>query len=295
MKKGLRKSSRRKIHPFLLAVKTYGIITIGLFINALAWTAFLIPSEIVGGGITGASALVYYATGFPVAITFLLINTLLIIFGIKNLGFGFGIKTIYGIAVLSLFLGILQPLITEPVVPERFMAAIIGGIMGGASVGLVFTQGGSTGGTDIIAMIINKFRNISHGRLILLMDVVIISSSYLLFNSIEMVVYGYVTMAVASYSIDLLLMGHRRSVQLFIFSPQYEEIAGRIANDIGRGVTLLEGSGWYSKEKAQVLVVVVRRYEMSLVFRTIKDIDPNAFISVANVMGVYGQGFDPIR
>ncbi len=295
MKKQPEQKGRRKIHPFFLAVKTYGIITIGLFINALAWTAFLIPSEIVGGGITGASALVFYATGFPVAITFLLINLLLIIFGIKNLGFGFGVKTIYGIAVLSLFLGIMQPLITEPVVPERFMAAIIGGIMGGASVGLVFTQGGSTGGTDIIAMIINKFRNISHGRLILLMDVLIISSSYFLFNSIEMVVYGYVTMAVASYSIDLLLMGHRRSVQLFVFSRQHEEIAGRIANDIGRGVTLLEGSGWYSKEKAQVLVVVVRRYEMSLVFRTIKEIDPNAFISVANVMGVYGQGFDPIR
>ena len=295
MKKSPRENSRRKIHPFLRAIKTYGIITIGLFINALAWTAFLIPSEIVGGGITGASALMFYATGFPVAITFLLINILLIIFGIKNLGFAFGVKTVYGIAVLSLFLGVMQPLITEPVVPERFMAAIIGGIMGGASIGLVFTQGGSTGGTDIIAMIINKFRNISHGRLILLMDVVIISSSYFLFNSIEMVVYGYVTMAVASYSIDLLLMGHRRSVQLFIFSRQHEEIAGRIANDIGRGVTLLEGSGWYSKEKAQVLVVVVRRYEMSSVFRTIKDIDPNAFISVANVMGVYGQGFDPIR
>jgi uncharacterized membrane-anchored protein YitT (DUF2179 family) len=284
-----------KTASLLAFVKTYGIITIGLFINALAWTAFLIPSEIVGGGVTGASALIFYATGFPVAITFLIINALLIIFGIKSLGFGFGIKTIYGIVVLSTFLGILQPLITEPVVSERFMAAIIGGIMGGASVGLVFTQGGSTGGTDIIAVIINKFRNISHGRLILLMDVVIISSSYLLFHSIEIVVYGYVTMAVASYSIDMLLMGHRRSVQLFIFSRYPEEIASRIANDLGRGVTLLHGKGWYTKEEAQVLVVVVRRYESSNVFRTIKEVDPNAFISVANVMGVYGQGFDPIR
>jgi uncharacterized membrane-anchored protein YitT (DUF2179 family) len=284
-----------KTASLLALVKTYGIITIGLFINALAWTAFLIPSEIVGGGVTGASALFFYATGFPVAITFLIINALLIIFGIRSLGFGFGIKTIYGIVVLSTFLGILQPLITEPVVSERFMAAIIGGIMGGASVGLVFTQGGSTGGTDIIAVIINKFRNISHGRLILLMDVVIISSSYLLFNSIEIVVYGYVTMAVASYSIDMLLMGHRRSVQLFIFSRHPEEIASRIANDLGRGVTLLHGKGWYTKEEAQVLVVVVRRYETSNVFRAIKEVDPNAFISVANVMGVYGQGFDPIR
>ncbi len=276
-------------------VKTYGIITIGLFINALAWTGFLIPAEIVGGGITGASALFFYATGFPVAITFLGINAILLVFAVKNLGFGFAVKTIYGIVVLSVFLGILQPLIVEPIVTERFMSAIIGGILGGASVGLVFTQGGSTGGTDIIAMIINKYRNISHGRLILYMDLLIISSSYLLFQSLEVMVYGFVTMAVASYSIDMLLMGHRRSVQLFIFSRYPDAIAGRINNEIGRGVTLLQGRGWYSKENTQVLVVVVRRYETSAVFRTIKEIDPKAFISVANVMGVYGQGFEPIR
>jgi uncharacterized membrane-anchored protein YitT (DUF2179 family) len=280
---------------YLEILKTYSIITLGLFINALAWTAFLIPSEIVGGGITGASALFFYATGFPVAITFLIINAVLIIFGVKSLGFGFGIKTIYAIVVLSLFLGILQPLITEPVVSERFMSAIIGGILGGASVGLVFTQGGSTGGTDIIAMIINKYRNISHGRLILLMDVVIISSSYLLFRSIEIMVYGYVTMAVASYSIDMLLMGHRRSVQLFVFSKKPEQIADRISSEVGRGVTLLQSKGWFTKEDSHVVVIVVRRYETSAVFRTIKEVDPTAFISVANVMGVYGQGFEPIR
>lgn len=279
----------------LETIKTYGIITIGLFINAIAWTAFLIPSEIVGGGVTGASALLFYASGVPVAVTYLAINAILIIIGVKSLGFGFGVKTIYAIVVLTIFLAILQPLITEPVVGERFMSAIIGGILGGASVGLVFTQGGSTGGTDIIAMIINKYRNISHGRLILLMDVVIISSSYLLFRSIEIMVYGYVTMAVASYSIDMLLMGHRRSVQLFIFSKMPEEIADRISGEIGRGVTMLDGRGWYSKKETQVLVVVVRRYEVSAVFKTIKDIDPGAFISVANVMGVYGQGFDAIR
>ncbi len=288
-------SGKSKKNAVLLAIRTYGIITIGLFLNALAWTAFLIPSQIVGGGVTGAGALVFFASGIPVAVTFLVINAILLVFGIKNLGFAFGIKTIYGVVVLSVFLAILQPLITEPVVPERFMAAIIGGILGGASVGLVFTQGGSTGGTDIIAMIINKYRNISHGRLILLMDVVIISSSWFLFRSLEVMVYGYVTMAVGSYSIDMLLMGHRRSVQLFIFSKKPDLIAQRIANDIGRGVTLLQGKGWYSKEDAQVLVVVVRRYETSSVFRAIKEIDPEAFISVANVMGVYGQGFDPIK
>ncbi len=282
-------------NPFWKGLQSYSIITFALFVNALAWTAFLLPSEIVGGGVTGASALLYYATGIPVAVTFFLTNLVLIIFGIKSLGFGFGVKTVYSAGVLSLFFAILQPLITEPIVDDRFMSAIIGGIMGGASVGLVFTQGGSTGGTDIIAMIINKYRNISHGRIILYLDLVIISSSYLLFQSLEVMVYGYVTMAVASYSIDMLLMGHRRSVQLFIFSPKYEEIAEHIANDIGRGVTLLNGQGWYSKEKSAVLMVVVRRHETSIVFRSIKAIDPDAFISVSNVMGVYGKGFDPIK
>jgi uncharacterized membrane-anchored protein YitT (DUF2179 family) len=286
---------KKEKYPVLVQIRSYGIITVGLFINALAWTAFLLPSEIVGGGVTGASALVYYATGLPVAVTFLAINILLVILGIKSLGFGFGVRTVYGIVVLTFFLALLQSLIHEPVVDDRFMSAIIGGILGGASVGLVFTQGGSTGGTDIIAMIINKYRNISPGRLILLMDVVIISSSWLLFQSIEVIVYGYVTMAVASYSIDLLLMGHRQSVQLFIFSREHNLIAEKIANDIGRGVTLLNGKGWYSKEESPVLMVVVRRYESANVFRSIKAIDPDAFISVANVMGVYGKGFDPIK
>ena len=282
-------------YPVWSIIRTYGIITIGLFINALSWTAFLIPSEIVGGGVTGASTLVFFATGFPVAITFLLVNVLLIILGIKNLGFGFGVKTVYGIVVLSAFLGLLQQLITQPVVDDRFMSAIIGGILGGVSIGMVFTQGGSTGGTDIIAMIINKYRNISHGRLILLMDVVVISSSYLVFRSIEVLVYGFVAMAVTSYSIDMLLMGHRRSVQLFIFSKHHEKIAETIASEIGRGVTLLYGKGWYTKEDTSVLLVVVKRYESSGVFRAVKEIDPKAFITVGSVMGVYGQGFDQIK
>ncbi len=267
----------------------------GLFLNALAWTAFIIPSEIIGGGITGLSTIVFYATGLPVGATFFLINIVLIIIGIKSLGLSFGIRTIYGSIVLSVFLSVLQQFITEPVVSDKFMAAIIGGILGGGSVGLVFSQGGSTGGTDIIAMIINKYRNISHGKLILYMDVLIIASSYFIFQSIEVMVYGVVVMGVASYAIDMVLMGHRQSVQMFIFSKQPDLIAEQIANEIGRGVTLVDGKGWYSKTKSTVLMVVVRRYETNKIFRTIKYIDPDAFISISKVMGVYGKGFDPIR
>lgn len=281
--------------PIWSSIQSYSIITVGLFINALSWTAFLLPSEIVGGGVTGLSALIFYATGFPVGVTFFLINIVLIIMGIKSLGLSFGIRTIYGTAVLSVFLGLLQQYITEPVVDDRFMSAIIGGIMGGASVGLVFSQGGSTGGTDIIAMMINKYRNISPGKLILYMDVVIISSSYLLFQSLEVLVYGFVVMSVASYAIDMVLMGHRQSVQMFIFSKKHDLIAEQIANEIGRGVTLLNGKGWYSKTESNIIMVVVRRYESNQVLRTIKQVDPEAFISTANVMGVFGKGFDPIK
>jgi uncharacterized membrane-anchored protein YitT (DUF2179 family) len=282
-------------YPHLNSLKSYFIITIGLFINALAWTAFIIPSEIIGGGITGLSTIIYYATGFPVGVTFFLINIVLIILGIKSLGLSFGIRTIYASIMLSVFLSVLQQYITEPFVSDKFMAAIIGGILGGGSVGLVFSQGGSTGGTDIIAMIINKYRNISHGKLILYMDLVVISSSYILFRSIEVVVFGLVVMAVASYAIDMVLMGHRQSVQMFIFSKKHEQIAEQIANEIGRGVTLINGKGWYSKTESNILMVVVRRYESNQVFRTIKQIDPKAFISISKVMGVYGEGFDPIK
>ncbi len=286
---------RKFQYPVLNSIKSYSIITLGLFINALAWTAFIIPSEIIGGGVTGLSALIFYATGFPVGVTFFLINIVLITLGIKSLGLSFGIRTIYASIALSVFLSVLQQYITEPVVSDRFMAAIIGGIMGGASVGLVFSQGGSTGGTDIIAMIINKYRNQSHGKLILYMDVIIISSSYFLFQSIEVLVYGFVVMGVASYAIDMVIMGHRQSVQMFIISKKHDLIAEQIANEIGRGVTLLNGKGWYSKTDSHILMVVVRRFESNVLFRTIKQIDPDAFISVSKVMGVYGKGFDPIK
>jgi len=277
------------------ALKSYGIITVGLFINAVAWTAFIIPSEIVGGGITGLGTLIYFASGIPVGITFLVVNVFLIILGFRILGVSFGIRTIYASIVLSAFLSILQHLITEPVVSDRFMAAIIGGVLGGGSIGLVFSQGGSTGGVDIIAMIINKYRNISYGKLFLYMDLFVISISYFVFHSIEVIVFGLVVMAVSSYTIDLVVMGNRQSVQLFIFSRKHEPIAEHIGTNMKRGVTLLDGRGWYSKTESTILLVVVRHYECAQVIRTIKQIDPKAFISISKVMGVYGEGFDAIR
>ncbi len=276
-------------------IKAYLIITLGLFLNAFAWTAFLIPSKVVGGGISGIGTLIYYATGFPVGVTFLIVNVFLIIIGLKVLGKGFGVKTVYGVIGLSVFLSLLQSIIKEPIVNDRFMAAIIGGMIGGASIGMIFTQGGSTGGTDIIAMIINKYRNVSPGRILLYIDLVIISSSYILFQSLEIMVYGYVSMGVASYAVDLLLIGSRQSVQVFIFSKKNSEVADMIGNELKRGVTILNGKGWFTKEEQEIVLVILRKHELQQVMRHIKEIDRDAFISIGNVTGVYGKGFEPIK
>ena len=283
------------MNKILLSFKSYSIITLGLFINALGWTAFLIPAKITGGGITGIATVIFYATEIPVWIPYLIINSFLILISIKILGKSFGIKTMYATAALTLFFSILQGVITEPIVTENFMSSVIGGIMAGAGIGIVFSQGGSTGGTDIIAMIINKYRNISPGKVILYADVIIISSSFLIFKSIEKIVYGYVTMAVTAYAIDLILTGAKRTVQLFIFSKKYELIAEKIALDMNRGITLIDGTGWYTKEDSKILMVLVKKQESNNLLKIIKGIDPDAFISVNSVMGVYGKGFDRIK
>ncbi|MFC2151397.1 YitT family protein [Bacteroidota bacterium] len=283
------------MNKILKGFKTYSIITLGLFINALGWTAFLIPAEITGGGITGVATLIFYATEIPVWIPYLIINGVLILLSIKVLGKSFGIKTIYATATLTLFFSILQGVIVELIVTENFMSSVVGGILAGAGVGIVFSQGGSTGGTDIIAMMINKHRNISPGKIILYADVIIISSSFLIFKSIEKIVFGYVTMAITAYAIDLVLTGAKRTVQLFIFSKMHEKIAEKIAFDINRGITLIDGTGWYSKKESKILMVLVKKQESNSLLRIVKDIDPEAFISVNNVMGVYGKGFDRIK
>ncbi len=276
-------------------VRDYAIITLGLFINALGWTAFLIPAEITGGGVTGVATLIFYASKFPVGVSYLVINIILVVIGMKHLGKAFGIKTIYATVILSIFLSVLSGVIKGPIVDENFMSAVIGGILAGAGVGLVFSQGGSTGGTDIIAMIVNKYRNISPGKIILYLDIIIISSSFLIFKSIEKIVYGYVTMAITAYTIDMILTGAKRTVQLFIFSKQHEKIADRVGSEIRRGITILDGKGWYSKKETKVLLIMVRKPESHHILRIIKDVDPDAFISVSNVMGVYGLGFDRIK
>jgi len=287
-------TNERKIR--LKAVFTdYLITTVGMTLYVLSWTIFLIPAEITGGGISGLSAVIFYSTKIPVAISYFVINVFLILIAIKILGASFGIKTIYSMAVATLLFWLTPNMLSEPLIDDTFLSAVLGAMMGGIGIGLVFTRGGSTGGTDIIAMVINKYRNISPGRIIMYCDVIIIASSYFVFQSPSKLVYGYVTMWVISYTIDAFLNGANASAQIFIFSKKFEEIADHINKSAGRGVTVIDGTGWYSKEQIKIVMTVVRKRESSMIFRKLKEIDPDAFISMGSVMGVYGQGFDKIK
>ena len=279
-------------------IREYIFIAFGLFLYAGAWKAFLLPHQITGGGVTGIGALIYYATGIPISISYFSINAILLIIAIKSIGLKFSLRTIYGVAVLTFFFSILPQAITGTFVgkEDNFMACVIGGLLSGAGIGIVFLSNGSSGGTDIIAKVVNKYRNITLGRILLYCDVLIICSSYFLeFGSIERIVYGLTAMAITTMTVDTVINGVRQSVQFFIFSKEYEQIATRINIDVHRGVTILDGMGWYSKEPVKVITVVARKNESIKIFRIVKDIDPNAFISQSSAIGVYGEGFDIIK
>ena len=303
----MRKPAKAEI---MREVKDYIYITLGLISYALGWAAFLLPYQITTGGTTGIGAIIYYATGFPIQWSYFIINAVLMTFAIKILGPRFSIKTTYAIFMLTFLLWIFQVLVNNYIqTPDMsadgkplllgsgqdFMACIIGAAMCGVGLGITFNYNGSTGGTDIIAAMINKYKEISLGRSILYCDFLIISSSYVLFHSIEKIVFGIVVMAVMTYTCDMVINGVRRSIQILIFSEKYEEIADRINKDINRGVTILDGMGWYSKQPKKVLVILAKRNESLSIFRLVKEIDPHAFISQSNVVGVYGEGFDKIK
>lgn len=285
-----------RLNKLWYPIKDYTFIFIGLVLYAVGFTGFLVPNEITTGGLGGVAALIYYATKVPIDVSFGTLNGILLLLSIKILGFKFSVRTIFGVVVLTLLFKFLGSVITEPLLKgETFLSIVIGAMMCGAGVGLVFTSNGSTGGTDIIAAIVNKYRNVAFGRMILYCDIFIISCSYFVSHSVDKLVYGFVTMVIMSYTIDLLINGVRQSVQFLIFSKEYEQIAESINKEVNRGVTILDGTGWYSQQPVKVVVVMARRTEAMTIFRIVKQIDSNAFISQSNVVGVYGQGFDKIK
>ncbi len=284
-------------NKILSELRSYLMLTIGLAIGTLGWTGFLIPAKIIGGGLTGIATILYFIFGWDVGLSTLIINIALILIAMKVLGASFGIKTIYCVLVFSGLLTVMRPFFDAPIVSELMMNSIIGGILGGIGAGIVFVNGGSTGGVDIIAMIINKYKNISLGRLLLGMDVIIISSSFFLVqtSSIETVVYGFMTMAVLAYTVDLVISGNKQTVQFFIISNKPEQIQKSVIFEANRGLTVLHGTGGYSGEERKVLMVIARKSDTQMIFKVVKHIDAEAFITVGTVMGVYGQGFDKIK
>lgn len=298
---------------FTTLLKEYALVTLGVVSYALGWTIFLLPNNLVGGGVSGFASIVMYATGISMGVTYFVLNVLLLLIGTKILGTGFGGKTIYAIIMTSVMLSIMPKIIPSDFIQEfapsngKLICTILGGVIAGFGIGLSISQGGSTGGTDIIALLWCKFYPASPGRVILIIDVGIILSS-LLFPSytdsgellgfsdkLAIVVYGLIQVTVSGYAVDLYLSGSKQSVQAFIFTKKVSEMADAIAFDMKRGVTVLPAKGWYSKEEKQVLMVVTRKADLNLLLRYVKTIDPDAFLSVSSVMGVYGQGFDTIK
>ena len=276
--------------------KDYLTIALGTFMYALGVTQFIMPHHFVMGGLTGAAVILNYAFGLPVSLMVFIMNGVLLLIAFKVLGWQFLVKTIVGVSILSAFLAMFESFKWQPIMmDEPLMAGLIGSIMAGAGVGLIMSVNGSSGGTDIVVLIINKYRNVTPGRTMLFVDLIIVASSFLIFRSVETIVFGIIIIAVMATSVDWVLNGIRQSVQFFIFSTKYEEIATQINLQVHRGCTVLDGEGWYSKKPQKVLLVMAKRNESTSIFRLVKQIDSNAFISQSNVVGVYGQGFDRMK
>lgn len=276
--------------------KDYLTILLGTFMYALGVTQFIMPHKFVLGGLTGIAVLFNYAFGLPVSVQILVMNAILLLIAYRTLGSEFLVKTVVGVASLSFFIGMFESFQLPTIMTqEALMAGLIGSIVAGSGVGLVMSVNGSTGGTDIIILIINKYRNVTPGRMMLFIDMVIVTSSFVLFRSVETIVYGIIIIAVVSTSVDWILNGIRQSVQFFIVSQRYEDIANEINIQLNRGCTVLDGTGWYTQKPQKVLLVMAKRSESNSIFRLVKSIDSSAFISQANVNGVYGKGFDRMR
>ena len=296
--------------------KDYIYITFGLLLYTVGWTGFLLPYEIVTGGVTGISAIIFYATngnghGIPIMYSYFLLNAILLVLALKILGWRFLIKTIYAIAMLSVMLGIAQDIVTNEdgsmirlLGDQDFMSLIIGCCLTGTALAMVFLHNGSTGGTDIVAAIVNKYRNMSLGTVLIFVDLLIIGASFPVFifardftttQALYKIVFGLCTMVVENFMLDYVMNSRRESVQFFIFSQKYQEIANAIGTEMRHGVTILDGHGWYSGADVKVLCILARKRESVMMFRLIKSIDPNAFVSQSSVIGVYGEGFDEMK
>lgn len=280
-------------------VKSYVIISLGVFLYCFSWVAFLIPHGVAGGGVTGISSIIYYATGFELSYSYLIINVGLLIAGTIILGNAFGLKTVYAIFLASAMFKILPEIqwITEfSNIEDTLINAVLGGSLTAIGISWIFAQGGSTGGTDIIALIVSKYREISLGKVFLYCDLLIVGSIYFLpGKGLQDVIYGYIQMVSFSYMLDVLITGSKQSVQILVFTSKYNEMADMISKDLNRGVTALQSLGWHSKQEGKLLVVIARKQQLAEITSAIMEVDNKAFISVCSAMSVYGNGFEVVK
>lgn len=303
----------QKQNNVLTTIKEWVLITLGIAIYTLGWSLFLTSNNLFGGGVSGISAIIQFATGIKMGYTYLVINVVLLIVSLFIIGPNFGAKTVYAVLITSFGLNFFQSILPPDIIQDfalsngKLLCAIMGGAMSGLGIGLSISQGGSTGGTDIIALIIGKYRNVSPGKIIMIIDIIIISSSLLIpsydpegnplsfVSRVSSAMFGFIIVTVAGNIVDIYLAGSKQSVQVFIISKKFEEIADMVHSEFNRGVTVLHGEGWYSKQESSILMVLTRKTDVNLLLRYIKQIDPNAFLSISSVWGVFGQGFDTIK
>lgn len=279
-------------------IAEYLLITIAIGAYAVGVNRILVPHAIVGGGLTGICEIIYFATGMaiPIWLSTLVFNTALLIVAVLTVGWRFCVKTIYGVLCMTVWLW-LVPIPKIPDMTDPFMGVVVGGMFVGVGLAVIYLNGGSTGGTDIIAMIINKYKQVPIGRILFLCDLVIIGGAYFLpeVRSVEKILFGLTYTFMATTAIDVVMNKTRQSVQFFIFSKRYREIANAILNKAHRGVTILDGEGGFSHQPMKIITTLAHRQDVNKIFQIVREIDPEAFVSQTETSGVFGLGFDPIK
>ncbi|MBR0111288.1 MAG: YitT family protein [Bacteroidales bacterium] len=296
---------KEKTRIILYRVWEYLAMTAGCLLFCLAWECFIIPNNFTSGGLTGLCTIIQYATdgAVPVAYSYGIINVFLLVVALIVFGARFGIKTLYCIALTTLLFEVLPQFdFLHSVegnflyIPEKLVLPVVGGLMEGVGLAIIFIYGGSTGGSDIIAFVVNKYWPVSIGRMYIYMDMVIIAALLLLPGKVFAdVIYGFIMMIVSATTLDAVMLGRQSTVQLLIFSDKYQEIADYINKRMDRGVTALQATGWFTKQDKQVLLVLLRKRELPEISKVIKSLDHKAFMSVTSAKGVYGEGFEEIK
>lgn len=278
-------------------IQDYVLIAIGMISYAIGWNVFLLPTNVTASGLPGISSIIYWAFGVPVQVPYFVVNICLLLVALRILGGKFCVKTVYAVTVVTLLTSFFSHSLKDIhlLQDQPLWAAFLGAVFCGCGIGLGFSSGGSTGGTDIVAAIVNKYKDISLGRVIMICDIFIISSSYFVVHDWERVLYGYVVLYVQAFCIDQVVNSRRRSVQFFIISKKYMEIGKRINTDAERGVTVVDASGFYSGQEVKMLFVLAKQRQSHTIFQLIEEVDPEAFVSQSAVIGVYGNGFDKIK